>query len=565
MDRLELALQASNEGIWDWQIGAEEIFYSPKILAFLDWDPAQAPNFFADVETYIHRSDLSNFLRAYELAITKGDIFAVESRLRHQDGSWVWLRIRATVVRNHFNEAVRLVGSMIDISKRKSAEESLETERNLLRMVIDHVPLSVFFKDRESRFFLVNERLVNWLGAPSLDDVLGKTDADFFGGVHAKQAFKDELEIIRTGEAMVDRLEKETWEGRADTWAQTTKMPWRNHQGKVVGTFGISSNVTELVKTQQELRRRNEMIEEELQLAKEIQQALLPSALPSFPVNTEDRDQSLSFSHRYRPSTGMAGDFFELIPISETKIGMLVADVMGHGVRSALVVSMIRGLLEKEKQHAADPATFLSSLNDSLASILQRAGTTMFATVSYMVVDVEAQSMVISSAGHPLPVARYSDRTELLKLDPQSMGPAIGLFPGAPYGNTELGLSDLECILLYTDGIIECEDENGEAFETERLAQVVRNHSGATLDLMLDDAMQAVLNFAHTDHFDDDVCMLAVQFGTIKSPVNPFLATADAQLHKTKPLKMIPPQTEPLEGSSSDEDSDSGPRLIFPS
>ena len=86
----------------------------------------------------------------------------------------------------------------------------------------------------------------------------------------------------------------------------------------------------------------------------------------------------IGFGSRYVPISGLAGDFFEVIPLRHDCAGVLICDVMGHGVRSALIVAMLRGLLEKQRSLAGDPGAFLQGLNEGLAAILERARTTMF-------------------------------------------------------------------------------------------------------------------------------------------------------------------------------------------
>jgi PAS domain S-box-containing protein len=117
-------------------------------------------------------------------------------------------------------------------------------ERDLLQTLMDHVPDAIYFKDLESRFIRINRGLAHRFGLVDPSEALGKTDFDFFTEEHASQAYRDEQEVIRTGRAMVAREEKEQWPDGRITWASTTKMPLRDHAGAIVGTFGISRDVT---------------------------------------------------------------------------------------------------------------------------------------------------------------------------------------------------------------------------------------------------------------------------------------------------------------------------------
>lgn len=519
-DRMELALRASNEGIWDWWVGQPRVFYSRRILEFLECSGSAAPNLFLPPHEQVHEEDRGLLSAALQEAfLTSGpELLAVDCRVRTGGGEWRWLRIRGAVVRDREGTAVRLAGSMIDISRRKEAENALEEERHLLRQVIDNVPLQVYFKDSESRFVLANRRMAEWMGFRDPRELAGKHDRDFFGQEHWAQAAEDERRIMENGEPLLGQLERETWQGEdgdKETWVLTSKFPWLDRHGKVKGTFGVSSDVTALVKAQQqsatlaaELAERNRTYEEELQLAREIQQALASGRFPDF---SNDEGITLAFGSRYLPISGLAGDFFEVIPVSRTRAGLLVCDVMGHGVRSALVVAMMRGLVEKERRHAGDPALFLRGLNAGLHGILERAGVTMFATAFYLLVDLESRELTFASAGHPGAVVNDDEGERQLLCGPGGRGPGLGLFHKAEYENSRLALGGIRRMVLFTDGVLEASNPAGEAFLEGRLLKTLGEARTMPLEETLDHVLSRVLAFCESHKFDDDVCVLGVE------------------------------------------------------
>jgi phosphoserine phosphatase RsbU/P len=513
-ERLFLALKASNEGIWDWNVGERKIYYSRRVLEFFECSSASAPNPFLPPHDHVHPEEREAFVRALHLALEHQgpEIFATDCRIRTGSDGWRWLRIRGTVVRNRTGECTRIVGSMIDISRRKAAEAQIEEERHLLRMLIDHVPLQVYFKDRESRLVLANRKMAEWMGLDSPQQLLGKHDRDFFENDHSEQAHFDEQQIMETCTPVTEKLEHETWHDGEDSWVLSSKFPWVDRMGEVRGTFGVSSDVTALVKAQREatelageLQLRNKVYEEELQLAREIQQSLAGANFPEIGKN-----RPLSFAARYIPTSGLAGDFFETVRISDSSAGMLICDVMGHGVRSALIVAMLRGLLEKQRRSADEPATFLRGLNRGLAAILDRAGTTMFATAFYAVADLQAGTLRYACAGHPGAICVGKNGTRLLAGTRKEKGPGLGLMLKADYPAGEIPLEEVDRLLLFTDGILEAENESGEAFMHQRLMQSAAELVHLPMDDMLDGLLDHVRKFSGNHQFEDDVCLLGL-------------------------------------------------------
>ncbi len=511
--RLELALRASNEGIWDWYPGVEAIHYTRRILEFLECGESRAPNIFLNPYPHIHEDDRAAFAKAMRQALANGgpETLAVDARVRTGSGGWRWLRIRGTVVRDRGGEVVRIAGSMIDISQRKAAEEALDEERNLLRQLIDHVPMQIYFKDSESRFVMCNQGLADWHGRASPNELLGMHDRDLFDESHWRPAERDEQEIMRSGEPIMNKLEQETWRTRDETWVITSKFPWLDRSGGIRGTFGISSDVTELVHARQraselaaQLQLRNQAYEEELLLAREIQQAFAVAGFPEVAVG----GRRLAFGSRHIPISGMAGDFHEVLDVGRGRAGLLICDVMGHGVRSALVVAMLRGLLEKQRMTAGMPGAFLCGLNDGLASILERAGVTMFATAFYGVLDVTSGEFVFGCAGHPGPVVcEAGGSARQIAVERAARGPALGLLRDADFPESTIRLKAPARLLLHTDGVLEAENPEGDLFGNH-LAEIAAATAGRPLEQALDEILGAVLEFSGAQGFDDDVCLL---------------------------------------------------------
>ena len=142
----------------------------------------------------------------------------------------------------------------LDITRRKQAEEALTTEQFLLQSLIDNIPDSIYFKDKVSCFIRINKALAERFGLSDPELAVGKNDFDFFSEEHAQQAYEEEHRIIQSGKPLVNIEEKEIWFDRPDTWVSTTKMPLCDQHGTIIGTFGLSREITERMLAEQQIQ-----------------------------------------------------------------------------------------------------------------------------------------------------------------------------------------------------------------------------------------------------------------------------------------------------------------------
>src|SRR5438093_7073609 len=144
------------------------------------------------------------------------------------------------------------------VIQRQRAEEALVQERYLLHALMDNLPDNIYFKDAASRFVRINKALATSFGLSDPAQAIGKTDFDFFTEEHARPAYADEQEILRTGQPVVGKEEKETWLDGRVRWVSTTKMPFRDKDGRIIGTFGVARDITKVKLAEEALRESEE-------------------------------------------------------------------------------------------------------------------------------------------------------------------------------------------------------------------------------------------------------------------------------------------------------------------
>lgn len=261
-----------------------------------------------------------------------------------------------------------------------------------------------------------------------------------------------------------------------------------------------------------ELRTKNKELEDELRMAREIQQALLPHHYPRFSDGVHPFSDALHFAHCYRPATSLSGDFFDVLHLSDSEAGVFICDVMGHGPRAALIGALTRGLIEQLRAVAPEPGRFLTALNQSLSAILQRTEIHAFVTAFYMVADLEEHRLLFSNAGHPSPffLHRATGTVKRLRDSNIPRNPPLGLLPDCSYPTSEIALASRDAVVMFTDGVYETENPHGEIYGRKRLLAAVRERVNLPSERLFAELVADVQRFSGKQDFDDDVCLVGM-------------------------------------------------------
>jgi sigma-B regulation protein RsbU (phosphoserine phosphatase) len=406
------------------------------------------------------------------------------------------------------------------IADRDRIEQVLAHESDLLHALMDNIPDTIYFKDMQSRFTRIDRAQAEMLGVARPEDALGKTDADFFTPEHARAALADEQRLLRTGEPLVGKMEKIRRADGKFRWVTATKVPVRDKQDRIIGLVGISRDVTERVEAEEKvaaysavLRERNLQMEADLVLAREVQEALLPQQFPSFPPTVPSSRSALRFASRYQPCAMVGGDFLDVLRISDTQAGLFVCDVMGKGVRAALVTAMMRALVEELLPIADSPSRFLAGLNRGLVSILQERQLPMFASAYYVVADSVAGELRFANAGHPTPfyLRPAAGTAEQLRTSDFPPGPVLGVFDNSLYAEGRMPVAPGDRLMLFTDGLYEVVGSNDEEYGQGKLLDAVRQRLDLPMSELFDQLLAEVRAYSASKEFSDDICLLGVE------------------------------------------------------
>lgn len=266
-----------------------------------------------------------------------------------------------------------------------------------------------------------------------------------------------------------------------------------------------------------ELGVANANMADDLAMAREVQQAIVPREVPKLPDGGAEGFWRMGML--YRPCKSLGGDFYSILPISKTEVGILVCDVVGHGVRSALVTAVLRGLVEEARPAARDPGRFLTQINQTLLKVLVLPNQVLFVTTVYVFLNIQTGVFSQANAGHPpLLRVRASGTAEWLDLHGDCAGPALGLESTFVYRTVASMLDIGDRLVLYTNGINEACSPDGEEYGRDRLLAAALISRPIPIEDVPNFIFSDLLHFVGGGDFEDDVCIVSVERGNPPVP-----------------------------------------------
>jgi PAS domain S-box-containing protein len=279
---LESLLENSPDAIYFKDRQSRFVHYSKSFVQLFRLSDRDALKGKSDADLFSEEHARQALADEKEIIQTGKPIIGKLEKETHRDGRITWALTNKMPWRDKSGEIIGIFGLSKDVTALKKAEQCLAYERMLFRTLLDNIPDSIYFKDLQSRFIQVSKSKAerNLKRSPKLREflashgdsahaavksfdmelLLGLTDFDVFADEHARQAFEDEQQIIRTGKPVLDKLEKITHQDSTVGWVLSTKMPWHSENGSIIGTFGISRDITALKQAQEELENTHKRL-----------------------------------------------------------------------------------------------------------------------------------------------------------------------------------------------------------------------------------------------------------------------------------------------------------------
>ena len=529
-----LKAQEKYRGIFENSVAG--IFQTSPEGTYLDVNPALVRIYgYSSREEMLSRiSDIAKLLyvdpnrRAefVKLMHERGVVHDFESQIYRKDGSIIWISEHARAVRDAQGNIQYYEGMVEDVTARKEAEEKLRFSELRFRSIWQKSFDGMRLTDDQGTILAINTAFCQIVGV-SADELVGRPYTFIYGEAENPREMLQKYQSRFAERKIEGRIERHVTflSGKcADVELSNSFIEVEDGRFLLLTVF---RDITvrkqaedrerkvneELARSQAELRKKNEILEDDLKMARDIQQAILPQQYPTFPPGVDEASSLLRFAHRYHPTGQVGGDFFNVLALSDSQAGLFICDVMGHGVRSALVTAMVRGLVEELRPIALDPGQLLTRINSDLRAILQQTGTPLFTTALYLVADLKRRTISYANAGHPRPfrVHRLQGTVEVLKNTDGKARPALGVIAQSIYPTAACDLGAGDLVMLFTDGLYEVEGPGGEQFSQDQLLAAVRHHAALHASDMFAAVLNEIQQFSASQEFSDDVCVVGME------------------------------------------------------
>jgi sigma-B regulation protein RsbU (phosphoserine phosphatase) len=420
------------------------------------------------------------------------------------------------------------------VQEHEETIEALRRAEQKYRSIFENATEGIFQTTPEGKYLSANPALARMYGYDSPGELLAAL-TDISRQLYVQPDRRHKFTLAMRSDEHIQNFESQIYrrDGTVIWISENARAVHDEVTGELLYYEGMVQDITlrkaaeearsraeeSLVRYAEELRLKNAQFKADLEMARDIQQVFLTQNYPSFPRSLTPQESWLGFCHWYQPAEQVGGDFFCVLPLSDTEAGVFICDVLGHGLRAALVTAIVRGLLEELTPMARDPGRLLSEINASLIAIFRQTETPMLVSAFYLVVNTIDGKMCYSNAGHPQPfhLHRGSGIAEPLRIQgPQ--GPVLGIFPATTYQNSYGIASANDLVVLFTDGLFEVETAEDDYYGAERLLAAVRKRMHLAARQIFGEVVAEIQGSCISGQFTDDMCLLGVELRRIGLP-----------------------------------------------
>lgn len=248
-------------------------------------------------------------------------------------------------------------------------------------------------------------------------------------------------------------------------------------------------------------KKESEMLHMELSLARKLQENILPQQLPKV--------KGISFAAHYLPALEIGGDFYDVMPLANERLAILLADITGHGIQAALSTMLLKLAFRNFQNREVSPAGILAGMNDILYKILPEK---TFVAALVVSVDIDMTHCTIVNAGIPYPsvLKRNDNKVERLTANGLVLG-VISQEQYTPGDPVDLVLQQGDCLFLYTDGLSEIENETEEQFDTDQLSYTILQYAESSIGELVNHLIDAARKFSQPQYNWDDMTLIAIK------------------------------------------------------
>ena len=476
-----------------------------EILGYRQEDLSRVPQW----DEIVHPDDRATGAARYSVLVQGlHDADEFTQRFIRRDGQIVTQTGRYTLIRDSEGNPDYVIALHEDITERLKAEEALAASERLFRTIFENAQIGISVVNISAQQYHTNRALHEMLGCTS-EDLSSVEKWDLM--VHPDER---EAGAKRYADLVAGKLDRDEWEQRFVrpdgrlVIANGRFSVLRDATGRALYVLNLSEDITERRRAEKELREAHETlaqqllaINNELELARQTQLSILPKDTPRLP--------GLEIAARYMPMSAVAGDFYDFVMVDEKHVGILIADVSGHGLSAALVASMLKSALPAQLPHASDPARVLSGLNQALFGKFEAH----YVTAAYVFVDMANNTVSYAGAAHP-PLLWWHANTQHAS-ECLENGLMLGPFRDSTYSAMTFALEKGDEIILVTDGILEARDSSGDQFGMDRLRTTIESNHALSANAFADALLAGLSTWSETTigpGQTDDITLIVLGF-----------------------------------------------------